>query len=198
MAVDNYQPHLQAIIVTPTRELATQIGKTAEQLISNPGKYRRRSPLIVRTLVGQLNPRMIDSLRATTPHVIIGTPGLLHQLLVDKHYYRYHRLSIERVRMLVMDEVDSLLGPYFAASVPLLRLFRSGKHPMLSSSSPSTSINSNATHLLETGEAYAIPTPGSWERESTFEGNEVLYMSVLNISECPIILQHIHVLLNSI
>ena len=96
LAVDNYQPHLQAVIVAPTRELATQIGLLAAKLTSQPGKYRKRSPLVVKMLVGHLNPRMIESLRSETPHILIGTPGLLHQLLVEKHYHKYHQLSTDK------------------------------------------------------------------------------------------------------
>jgi ATP-dependent RNA helicase DeaD len=91
---------VQALIVTPTRELAIQV---AEE-ISRIGKYRR-----VRTLPiygGQSIDRQIRGLRQGV-QVVIGTPGRLLDHLSRK------TLSLDNVKVVVLDEADEMLDMGF-------------------------------------------------------------------------------------
>lgn len=91
---------VQALIVTPTRELAIQV---AEE-ISRIGKYRR-----VRTLPiygGQSIDRQIRGLRQGV-QVVIGTPGRLLDHLSRK------TLILDNVKVVVLDEADEMLDMGF-------------------------------------------------------------------------------------
>lgn len=96
----NMRAGVQALIITPTRELAIQV---AEE-ISRLGKYRR-----VRTLPiygGQSIDRQIRALRQGV-QVVIGTPGRL----LD-HLGR-NTLKLDNVRVVVLDEADEMLDMGF-------------------------------------------------------------------------------------
>ncbi|MFZ5596126.1 MAG: DEAD/DEAH box helicase [Bacillota bacterium] len=100
----NLRRGIQALVVTPTRELAIQV---AEE-ISRIGRHRR-----VRTLPiygGESIERQIRVLRQGV-HVVIGTPGRLLDHL------RRNTLSLEGVRMVVLDEADEMLDMGFIDDV---------------------------------------------------------------------------------
>ena len=91
---------VQALILTPTRELAIQ---TAEEL-NKIGKFKR-----VRTLPiygGQAIDRQIRALKRGV-HIVVGTPGRL----LD-HLNR-GTLELETVHTLVLDEADEMLDMGF-------------------------------------------------------------------------------------
>ena len=95
---------VQALVVTPTRELAIQV---AEE-ISRIGRHRR-----VRTLPiygGQSIDRQIRALHQGV-QVVIGTPGRLLDHL------RRRTLDLSRVRMVVLDEADEMLDMGFIEDV---------------------------------------------------------------------------------
>ena len=95
---------VQALIVTPTRELAIQV---AEE-ISRIGKYRR-----VRTLPiygGQSIDRQIRTLRQGV-QVVIGTPGRLLDHLNRK------TLNLQNIKMVVLDEADEMLDMGFIEDI---------------------------------------------------------------------------------
>lgn len=92
--------HIQALIMTPTRELAIQ---TAEEL-NKIGKFKH-----VRTLPvygGQSIDRQIRSLKRGV-HIIVGTPG---RLLDHLHRGTIH---LDEVHTLVLDEADEMLDMGF-------------------------------------------------------------------------------------
>ncbi|MCL6611930.1 MAG: DEAD/DEAH box helicase [Peptococcaceae bacterium] len=100
----NMREGVQALVVTPTRELAVQV---AEE-ISRIGRYRR-----VRTLPvygGQSIDRQIRALQQGV-QVVIGTPGRLLDHL------RRKTLRLDRVRMVVLDEADEMLDMGFIEDV---------------------------------------------------------------------------------
>lgn len=102
--IDNRYSGVQALIVTPTRELAIQV---AEE-ISRIGKFRR-----IRTLPlygGQSIDRQIRSLKQGV-QVVIGTPGRL----LD-HLNR-GTLRLDNIKMVVLDEADEMLDMGFIDDV---------------------------------------------------------------------------------
>ncbi len=100
----NTREGVQALVVTPTRELAVQV---AEE-ISRIGRYRR-----VRTLPiygGQSIDRQIRALRQGV-QVVIGTPGRLLDHL------RRRTLNLDHARTVVLDEADEMLDMGFIEDV---------------------------------------------------------------------------------
>jgi len=100
----NLKAGIQALVVTPTRELAIQV---AEE-ISRIGRHRR-----VRTLPiygGQSIDRQIRVLKQGV-HVVIGTPGRLLDHL------RRRTLILDRVKMVVLDEADEMLDMGFIEDI---------------------------------------------------------------------------------
>lgn len=92
--------HIQALIMTPTRELAIQV---AEE-ISKIGKQRRVKALPV--YGGQPIDRQIRSLRMGV-QVVIGTPGRLLDHIERK------TIKLDNVKFLVLDEADEMLDMGF-------------------------------------------------------------------------------------
>ncbi len=91
----------QALVLCPTRELADQVSKEIRRLA-------RCVPNIkVLTLCGgiPLGPQ-VGSL-AHPPHIVVGTPGRIQDLLVKK------ALKIEALKVLVLDEADRMLDMGF-------------------------------------------------------------------------------------
>ena len=92
----------QALVLCPTRELADQVAQQLRRLaVGLPN-------LKVLTLCGglPLEPQ-IRSLEAHDPHVVVGTPGRIQELLRKKV------LHLGGVRTLVLDEADRMLDMGF-------------------------------------------------------------------------------------
>ncbi len=93
---------VQAIIVAPSRELAMQIVRVAQQVLP-PDAARA-----VQQAIGGANPvRQIEALKYHKPLVVVGTPGRLAELSRAGH------LGTHKCGILVLDEVDQLLAPHF-------------------------------------------------------------------------------------
>lgn len=92
----------QAIVVAPTRELATQISN----VFSNIGSFMKN--LKIKTLVGG-SPiqKDISYLKYKKPHVIIGCIGRINDMVNRK------LLHIEELKILCLDEADELLSNTF-------------------------------------------------------------------------------------
>ena len=101
--IDLNNQSLQAIIVAPTRELAQQIYDFAIPF------SKEFSQLKIRLLKsGEERDNSLKGL-SIAPHIIIGTPGRLADILSDSS------LSLKDVKTIVLDEADMLLKEgYFA------------------------------------------------------------------------------------
>ncbi|MBL7852129.1 MAG: DEAD/DEAH box helicase [Cyclobacteriaceae bacterium] len=98
-------PHgIKALILTPTRELAAQIGES----FTAYGKYLRISHTVIFGGVGQ-KPQT-DALRAGVD-VLIATPGRLLDLM-DQRY-----VKLDHIRFFVLDEADRMLDMGFIHDV---------------------------------------------------------------------------------
>ena len=103
--IDPENPDIQAVILAPTRELATQIRDDLEALT-------RFMPQ-VRTLVvygGQSMDKQKQQLKKGT-HILVATPGRL----LDLVQHRY--LSLKSVTAAVLDEADKMLDMGFYKDV---------------------------------------------------------------------------------
>ena len=107
--IDTNIDKVQAVILTPTRELATQI---YENLI----KFQKfNSKLKLRLITGGLDRvRMIEKVN-NTPHIVIGTPGRIKDIGLDKAEF-----NIMNTDVLVLDEADMIMESGFMEDVSIL------------------------------------------------------------------------------
>ena len=87
----------QILIIAPTRELAVQVNESAERICP----FFNVHPVVC---IGGLDiDRQINALRHR-PHIIIGTPGRLNDLL------QQGKIRLDHIRMLIMDEADQIIS----------------------------------------------------------------------------------------
>ncbi|KAL8731292.1 MAG: hypothetical protein Q9166_003516 [cf. Caloplaca sp. 2 TL-2023] len=102
---------IRAVIISPTRELAEQIGVEARKLTRNTG-------VIVQTAVG--GTAKLAGLRAIKNegcHILIGTPGRLNDILSDP----YSQVRAPNLSAFVLDEADRLLDQGFAPEIDAIQ-----------------------------------------------------------------------------
>ena len=102
--VDTENPNIQAIIISPTRELAIQ---TQEEL------YRLGKDKHVRVQVvygGADIRRQIKSLKQH-PQILVGTPGRL------RDHINRHTVKLDHIKTLVLDEADEMLNMGFLEDI---------------------------------------------------------------------------------
>jgi len=99
--LDEASMDTQALILAPTRELATQI----QDVVRTLGYFQRAS---IHMCVG--GTRVGDDVRALKAgvQVVVGTPGRVRQLALDKKV-----LKLDRLKMLVLDEAHEMLSMGF-------------------------------------------------------------------------------------
>ncbi|XP_061769902.1 eukaryotic initiation factor 4A-I-like [Nerophis ophidion] len=91
----------QALVLAPTRELAQQIQKVVLAL----GDYIGSSCY---ACIGGTSIRSeVQKLQAESPHIVVGTPGRVFDMLTRKN------LSSKHIRMFVLDEADEMLSRGF-------------------------------------------------------------------------------------
>ncbi len=95
---------IRALIVTPTRELAVQIGQNFDQY----GKYTNITQLTIFGGVSQLH--QVDTLRKGVD-VLIATPGRLLDLVKQGY------IDLDYLHTLVLDEADQMLDMGFVNDV---------------------------------------------------------------------------------
>ncbi|KAK0722234.1 P-loop containing nucleoside triphosphate hydrolase protein [Lasiosphaeria miniovina] len=104
---------IRAIIVSPTRELAEQIGEEARKLTRGLG-------LIVQTAVGgTMKNAMLHKTRREGCHIMIATPGRLNDLLSDSS----SGIDAPQLQALVLDEADRMLDVGFDAELQEILTF---------------------------------------------------------------------------
>ena len=91
-----------AVVLVPTRELASQVGSELEAVAPNG--------IAVATVYGGV-PLHAQAKRARNAHVLVATPGRLNDLLERK------AVSLDSVKILVLDEADRMLDMGFKPQV---------------------------------------------------------------------------------
>jgi ATP-dependent RNA helicase DeaD len=107
---------IQALILSPTRELGQQIAK---QLF----KFTKHIPkkIFIESVYGGANiDEQVRSLRRPT-HIVVATPGRLVDLLDRK------ALDLSFIRTLVLDEADEMLSMGFKKELDSILKFTAGK-----------------------------------------------------------------------
>ena len=97
---------VQVMIIAPTRELARQI----YNVVSTLSKYIEGCR--VQLLIGGTSTETdISQLKNDTPHVVVGCPGRIHDMLRRRH------INSQHIRLLVIDEADEMLSSGFKEQV---------------------------------------------------------------------------------
>jgi translation initiation factor 4A len=99
--IDENVKNTQALILAPTHELANQICSCVNEL----GRYLN---VTVQLLVGGTS---VDGdknkLDNNTPHIVVGTPGRVHDMIRRKYF------RVDDLKVLVLDEADEMLSTGF-------------------------------------------------------------------------------------
>ncbi|KAL8761792.1 MAG: hypothetical protein Q9184_002114 [Pyrenodesmia sp. 2 TL-2023] len=102
---------IRAIIVSPTRELAEQIGVEARKLTRNTG-------VVVQTAVGGNSKAAgLRAIKTQGCHILVGTPGRLNDILSDP----YSQVRAPDLSAFVLDEADRLLDQGFAPDIEAIQ-----------------------------------------------------------------------------
>jgi len=138
--------HPRALVLTPTRELALQVGESIKT-------YARRVSLRCTVVHGgvRINPQ-IDRLRRGID-ILVATPGRLLDLAGQRH------LNLFRIEFLVFDEADRMLDLGFSEEIStILDLVPTKRRTMLFSATYTPQIRDLARRMLQDPE-YIEVTP---------------------------------------
>ena len=104
--IDTGKTVTQAMIISPTRELSLQ---TKEVVDSLGGMFKKLKThlLIGGTSIDEDTRILID----TPPHVVIGCPGRIHDML------KRNKLKARDLRILIIDEADEMLSSGFKEQI---------------------------------------------------------------------------------
>jgi len=105
--LDEESDSVQAVITAPSRELATQIYQAARQIAAHSDVEIR----VVNYVGGTDKARQIDKLASNQPHIVIGTPGRIYDLVKSGD------LAIHKAKTFVVDEADMTLDMGFLETV---------------------------------------------------------------------------------
>jgi len=147
-----------AIVLCHTRELAFQINNEFE-------RFSRYLPDVkVKVFYGGVPvPEHKRILKSECPHIIVGTPGRVLQLVRDKD------LVTKNVKHFILDECDKMLEKLDMRS-DVQEIFKSTPHEkqvMMFSATLSTEMRTVCKKFMQAAAArtYGAPPPPSWRRD---------------------------------
>lgn len=105
--IDHSRNEVQGIITTPSRELADQIYQAAIQIAKHSPEEIRVSQYVG----GTDKQRQIDKLKSNQPHLVVGTPGRIWDLINSQ------ALKSHTAKYFVVDEADMTLDMGFLEEV---------------------------------------------------------------------------------
>ena len=104
--VDVNKNSTQVIIMSPTRELSCQIKNVLDAIGNNIKKLKTQ------LLVGGTSTENdIKILKDDTPHIIVGCPGRIHDML------RRKKIASTKCKIIVIDEADEMLSQGFKEQI---------------------------------------------------------------------------------
>ena len=89
----------QAVIISPTRELAEQLYNVASQI----AKHSKKEINIAKVIGGIDRDSEIKKYEKLEPHIVIGTIGRIHDLVIESNV-----LKIHNAKTIVIDEADMI------------------------------------------------------------------------------------------
>ncbi|MBB3329205.1 ATP-dependent RNA helicase RhlE [Halomonas campaniensis] len=128
---------VRALVLTPTRELAAQVGES----VADYGRHLTLKSHVIFGGVGQ-QPQ-VDAIRPGLD-VLVATPGRLLDLQQQKH------VDLSKVEILVLDEADRMLDMGFIHDIrKILRVLPEKRQNLLFSATFSDEIQALANKLLD-------------------------------------------------
>ncbi|MDR5864608.1 DEAD/DEAH box helicase [Halomonas campisalis] len=128
---------IRALVLTPTRELAAQVGES----VADYGRHLTLKSHVIFGGVGQ-QPQ-VDAIRPGLD-VLVATPGRLLDLQQQKH------VDLSKVEILVLDEADRMLDMGFIHDIKkILRVLPEKRQNLLFSATFSNEIQALAGKLLD-------------------------------------------------
>lgn len=126
--LDEAKDDVQVVITAPSRELATQIYQATKQIAEHSDKEIR----VVNYVGGTDKLRQIERLKVRQPHIVIGTPGRVYDLVKsgDLEIYKAHTFVVDEADMTMdmgfLDTVDKIAASLaknvqmlvFSATIP--------------------------------------------------------------------------------
>lgn len=104
-SIDAASDNVQALIVSPTRELSQQIAF----VVKNIGEYQK---INVKLLVGGRSVgEDVKLLKSGGSQVVVGTPGRIHDLMKRGFF------KTDYLRLFVLDEADEMLSRGFKQQI---------------------------------------------------------------------------------
>lgn len=126
--LDATKDGVQVVITAPSRELATQIYQATKQIAAHSATEIR----VANYVGGTDKLRQIERLKVRQPHIVIGTPGRIYDLVEsgDLEIYRSHTFVVDEADMTMdmgfLDTVDKMAASLakdvqilvFSATIP--------------------------------------------------------------------------------
>ena len=135
---------IRALVLTPTRELAAQVGES----VADYGRHLTLRSHVIFGGVGQ-QPQ-VDAIRQGLD-VLVATPGRLLDLQQQKH------VDLSKVEILVLDEADRMLDMGFIHDIKkILRVLPAKRQNLLFSATFSNEIQALAGKLLDNPEMIEV------------------------------------------
>lgn len=145
--VDSNNPQVQALVITPTRELAIQVCQAMRS-------YRLQGrPKVLAVYGGQAIDRQQEQLRRGS-QIVVGTPGRIIDLL------NRGSLSLKDLGWLVLDEADEMLNMGFIHDVEkILSQAPANRQTVFFSATMAPEIRELATKFLQAPVSVTIQAP---------------------------------------
>lgn len=155
--INTEKREMQVLIIQPTHELVMQTEAQIKMLAVNSNV-----PVTSLTLIGDVNIfNQIKKLKEIKPHIIVGTPGRVLDLMNKK------KISAHTIKTIVIDEADNLLDNTSSAFVKdIIKKTMKDREILIFSAT----INKNT---LETAKAL-MKDPVIFKNESNFSLNPVI------------------------
>tara|TARA_A100001015_G_C14996588_1_gene716485 strand:- start:623 stop:1786 length:1164 start_codon:yes stop_codon:yes gene_type:complete len=154
----------QCIILTPTRELSLQIKKVIDS-IGNMIKQ-----LKTQLLIGGVNIEHDIKDLKKTPHIIIGCPGRVYDMLMRK------KIIIKKLKIFVIDEADEMFSYGFKDQIyNIFQFLPSGIQFALFSATMPPSIENLIVNIMKNPKKILVKA-----EQLTLEGIEQYYIALEN------------------
>ena len=99
--LDEENQNVQAVIISPTRELASQLYEVAMEIAS----CSEKEIFIMKAIGGNDREKEINRLQKNQPHIVIGTIGRIVDLAINSNVLKIHNAN-----MIVIDEADMVFS----------------------------------------------------------------------------------------
>jgi translation initiation factor 4A len=109
--IDMEKNKTQVLILSPTRELATQTSKVITSIGSLMENSKKESLRVQTVFGGAAFEENTGFVNKNTPHIICGCPGRVYDMV------RRDRISMKNIKLIILDEADEMLSSTFKEQV---------------------------------------------------------------------------------